>query len=151
VADAERVRESATREIFVMPFSLSRLFQSKGAKKDGLTQPQREAVADLLHYCMYADNHIALAETKLISEVVDTFAWDPAISFESFEAGSVASARAAKEDSQTRKLFLASIAQRLNTPASRTLALEVCQRLFSTDGVSPNEEATLTRISRLLA
>ncbi|HEX2855649.1 MAG TPA: hypothetical protein VHO24_20610 [Opitutaceae bacterium] len=134
-----------------MAFSISRLFQSKTTVKDGLTQLQREAIADLLHYCMFADNHIALAETKTIADVVGTFAWDPNIAFESFEARSVAEARAAKEDAPQRKAFLDSIKLRLNTPTSRSLALDVCKQLFNVDGVSPDESLLLTRLSRLLA
>src|SRR3954468_11431080 len=109
-----------------MAFSISRLFHQKQSAHDGLTQPQREAVADLLHYCMYADNHIALAETKVISDLVSTFGWEPNVSFETFEVRSIALARAAKEDVASRKTFLESVKQRLNTPASRSVALNAC-------------------------
>jgi hypothetical protein len=133
-----------------MPSSISRLFQAKPDIKDGLTQPQREAVADLLHYCMYADNHIALVETRIIRDVVGTFTWDPNIAFESFEARSIGAARAAKENAEQRKVFLDSINQRLSSPHSRTLALDVCKQLFVADGLNPKESALLTRISQLL-
>ena len=134
-----------------MAFSISRLFHQKHSASDGLTQPQREAVADLLHYCMYADNHIALAETKMISDVVSTFGWEPNISFESFEARSIGAARAAKEDVAARKTFLDSIKQRLNTPGSRDMALSSCKKLFNSDGVSPKETALLAEITRLIS
>ena len=134
-----------------MAFSISRLFHQKQAAHDGLTQPQREAVADLLHYCMYADNHIALAETKVITDLVSTFGWEPNVSFETFEARSIALARAAKEDVASRKTFLESVKQRLNTPASRSVALNACKKLFNADGLSPKESALLAEISRLLS
>jgi hypothetical protein len=133
-----------------MSLSVAPFFQPKTAVKDGLTQPQREAIADLLHYCMYADNHIALAEAAVITDVVSTFAWDPNISFESFEARSIAAARAAKESPDGRKTFLDAINQRLTTARSRTLALEVCKKLFVADGMNEKDAALLARISQLL-
>jgi hypothetical protein len=41
-----------------MPTLIRKLFQKSEAPKDGLTQPQREAIVDLLNYCMYVDNLI---------------------------------------------------------------------------------------------
>ena len=134
-----------------MAFSISRLFHQKHSASDGLTQPQREAVADLLHYCMYADNHIALAETKVISDLVGTLGWEPNTSFETFEVRSIAAARAAKEDIAARKTFLDSIKRRLNSPASRDMALNSCKKLFNADGVSPKETALLAEITRLIS
>jgi hypothetical protein len=39
-----------------MPSLIEKLFNKSEAPKDGLTQPRREAIVDLLNYCMYADN-----------------------------------------------------------------------------------------------
>jgi hypothetical protein len=50
-----------------MPSLIRKLFHKSEAPKDGLTQPQREAIVDLLNYCMYADNLIFLAEDRLIT------------------------------------------------------------------------------------
>lgn len=134
-----------------MPFSISNLFTTKAAKGDGLFQPQREAIADLLNYCMYADNHIALAESKAIENVAGLFTWDPQISFESFEAGSIGAARQAKDDPAHREAFLNSVRERLNTPHSRSLALKVCKQLFVADGIQTDKEsALLAHISDLL-
>jgi hypothetical protein len=47
------------------------------APKDGLTQPQREAIVELLTYCMYADNLVMLSEDRLISDRVAKSNWDP--------------------------------------------------------------------------
>jgi hypothetical protein len=134
-----------------MSFSVAPFFQTKTTVKDGLTQPQREAIADLLHFCMYADNHIALAETKVISDVVSTFAWDKNISFESFEARSIAAVRAAKETAETRQMFLDSIKERLTNSRSRGLALDACKKLFIADGMNEKDAALLSKLSALLA
>jgi hypothetical protein len=133
-----------------MSYSVAPFFQTKTVVKDGLTQPQREAIADLLHFCMYADNHIALAETQVINDVVGTFAWDKNISFESFEVRSIAAARAAKETPDARQMFLDSIKERLPTSRSRGLALDACKKLFVADGMNEKDAALLSRISSLL-
>lgn len=135
-----------------MSFSFSRLFNQKSATKDGLTQPQREAIVDLLHYCLYADNHIALAETEVLDKIVSTLTWDPKTSFASYEGRSVATARAAKEDAGSREEFLASIRARLDEPEARKLAFDLCKQLFVADGVqSDKETVVLARIQQLLS
>ena len=60
-----------------MPSLIRKLFRKSEAPNDGLTQPQREAIVDLLNYCMYADNLIFLAEDRLITDTVAKFNWDP--------------------------------------------------------------------------
>ena len=60
-----------------MPSLLRKLFHKTEAPNDGLTQPQREAIVDLLNYCMYADNLVMLAEDRLIADTVAKFNWDP--------------------------------------------------------------------------
>ena len=41
---------------------IKKLFHKSEASKDGLNQPQREAIVDLLNYCMYADNFVFLVD-----------------------------------------------------------------------------------------
>jgi len=135
-----------------MSFSFSRFFNVKSATNDGLTQPQREAIADLLHYCLYADNNIALAETAVIDAAVSSLTWDPNYSFSVYESRSVALARQTKEDPAAREEFLQSIRQRLDKPAVRTLAFDLCKQVFVADGAQSDQETiVLARIQQLLA
>ena len=121
-------------------------------KKDGLSQPQREAIVDLLNYCMYADNFVALAEDKFIADTVSKFNWDAKISFDYIEARSIGNARRAKEDEEFRAEFLASIKERLATPAAKKQALDLCQKLFLADGTRTDKEDTmLLALRKLLA
>ena len=80
-----------------MPSLIRKLFHKSEAPKDGLAQPQREAIVDLLNYCMYADNLIFLAEDRLIADTVAKFNWDPKVPFDQFDARSVSNARNASE------------------------------------------------------
>jgi uncharacterized tellurite resistance protein B-like protein len=120
---------------------LKKLFHRSEAPNDGLTQPQREAIVDLLNYCMYADNLVMLAEDRLIADVAAKFNWDPrAVPFDQFDARSVGNARNARESKVYRDKFLGSIKERLDTPAVRMKALDLCQELFLADGAQSEEE-----------
>ena len=123
-----------------MPSLIRKLFHKSEAPKDGLTQPQREAIVDLLNYCMYADNLVFLAEDRLIADTVAKFNWDPKVPFEQFDARSINNARNASESQVYRDQFLASIRDRLDTAAVKAQALDLCQELFLADGAQSYEE-----------
>ena len=123
-----------------MPSLIKKLFHKSEAPKDGLTQPQREAIVDLLNYCMYADNLVFLAEDRLITDTVAKFNWDPKVPFDQFDARSVSNARNASESQVYRDQFLASIRDRLGTAAVKGKALDLCQELFVSDGSRSDEE-----------
>jgi hypothetical protein len=124
-----------------MPSLIRKLFHNKSeAPKDGLTQSQREAIVDLLNYCMYADNFVFLAENRFITDTVAKFDWDPKVPFDQFTVRSIANARNATESQVYRDQFLGSIRDRLDTAAVKGQALDLCQELFVTDGSRSDEE-----------
>ena len=123
-----------------MPGLLRKLFGKSEESKDGLTQPQREAIVDLLNYCMYADNLVMLAEDRLIADVIKKFNWESKTPIDQFEVRSVGNARNARESQVYRDKFLGSIKDRLDTPAVRMKALDLCQELFLADGAQSSEE-----------
>jgi hypothetical protein len=135
-----------------MPSLIRKLIHKSEAPKDGLTQPQREAMVDLLNYCMYADNLVMLAEDRLIKDTVAKFKWDPkAVPFDQFDARSVGNARNARESQVHRDQFLASINDRLGTAAVKGQALNLCQELFLADGArSDEEDAVFQNLKKLL-
>ncbi|HEY0944631.1 MAG TPA: hypothetical protein VGD81_05165 [Opitutaceae bacterium] len=126
-----------------MPIHLPRLFRHRETARDGLTQPQREAIADLLYFCEFADNHIALAEDQVVDETIASLSWDPNISVESYEALSLGKVREAKADPSAADEFFVSVRSRLNSPAARELALSVCKKLFLADGAETEKETQL--------
>ena len=134
-----------------MPSLIRKLFHKSEAPKDGLTQPQREAIVDLLNYCMYADNLVFLAEDRLIADTVAKFNWDSKVPFDQFDARSIGNARNARESQVYRDHFLTSIRDRLGTAAVKGRALDLCQELFIADGArSDEEDAVFQNLSQLL-
>jgi hypothetical protein len=134
-----------------MPSLIRKLFHKSEAPNDGLTQPQREAIVDLLNYCMYADDLVFLAEDRVITDTAAKFNWDSKLSFDQFEVRSVSNARNARESQVYRDQFLASINDRLGTAAVKAQALDLCQELFLADGArSDEEDAVLQNLKQLL-
>jgi len=127
------------------------LFRKSESPKTQLPQSEREAIVDLLHFCLYADSHIALKEGEFIADVIDVIGWETQSSFGSYEARSIASARAAKESPPTRQGFLAFAAERLKSAEARALALKLCQQLFAIDGTEIREASLLAEIRASLA
>ena len=133
-----------------MPSLIRKLFHKSEAPKDGLTQPQREAIVDLLNYCMYADNLVFLAEDRVIADTVAKFSWDSKVPFDQFDVRSIDNARNASENPGYRDRFLTSIRDRLGTAAVKGQALELCQELFVADGSrSDEEDAVLQNLTKL--
>jgi hypothetical protein len=135
-----------------MPHSIKNLFETTGSPKDdGLSQPQREAIVDLLHYCMYADNLVALKEDQFINTVAATLSWDDKISFETYEGISIGNARRAKEQPAYRAEFLNSVATRLGSQAVRQLAFDLVKQLFNADAnLAESESQQLPGLRRAL-
>jgi hypothetical protein len=125
-----------------MPSLIRKLFHKSEAPahKDGLTQPQREAMVDLLNYCMYADNFVFLAEDRFITDTVAKFTWDSKVPFDQFAVRSIDNARNARENQGYRDRFLTSIRDRLGTAAVKGQALDLCRELFVADGARSDEE-----------
>jgi uncharacterized tellurite resistance protein B-like protein len=134
-----------------MPSLIRKLFRKSEAPKDGLTQPQREAIVDLLNYCMYADNLVFIAEDRLITDTAAKFNWDSTVPFDQFDVRSIDNARNASENPGYREKFLASITDRLGTEAVKKKALDLCQELFLADGArSEEEDVVLQNLKQLL-
>src|SRR5499427_6001894 len=134
-----------------MPSLIRKLFRKSEAPNDGLTQPQREAIVDVLNYCMYADNLVMLAEDRLIADTVAKFNWESKTPFDQFDARSIGNARNARESQVYTDQFLASIKDRLGTAAVKGKALDLCQELFVADGArSDEEDAVLQNLKELL-
>lgn len=122
---------------------LSRLFKSSRAPRDGFTQPQREALIDLLNLGMSADGKFRLSEERILDAEVARLDWQSEVSVAEFAAGSLERAIAARERPETTQALIASINDRLATPALRARALALCRQLFVSDGEFAASELAL--------
>jgi uncharacterized tellurite resistance protein B-like protein len=132
-----------------MPFKS--LFLPAEKQEDGFAQSEREAIVDVLHYCMYADRHIAASEDQMIETLARTLNWDPKISYEYYEAKSTGAVRRALDDKESRAEFMKDLRERLKKPEHRTLALRVADDLMQSDGQKgPAEFMALSELKKAL-
>ena len=128
---------------------LRRLFSSDASPADGLTQHQREAIIDLLNFCMCTDGKVLLDEEITIDDEIQEFCWDPSVDFRTFAAQSLERARAAVATPETRRIALDSISDRLETPGAKEGALVLCHKVFKADGdYAPVERGVFLEIKR---
>jgi hypothetical protein len=122
---------------------LRRLFSTTASPSDGLNQPQREAILDLLNFCMCADEKLLVEEVITIDDEVQALSWDPAVDFWKFAAQSRERASAAVATPEARQAALASISDRLQTAEAKTNAIGLCQKVFHADGDFAQVERTV--------
>lgn len=89
---------------------------------------------DVLHYCMYADKHIATNEDEVIKTAAHKLDWDPKVSYEYYDGQSTALIRAALADSAKRSAFLSGLNSRLGN-TGKLIALQLAERVINADGV----------------
>jgi len=114
------------------------------------TQPEREAIVDLLHLCIYADAHIGIKEGDYVPKVVDAIGWDTKLSFSAYEPRSIASARTASANEASLKDYLQRAAARLASKESRAFAIAKCSALTASDGTHQKEASLIFRIKEAL-
>jgi hypothetical protein len=134
----------------LMPSFLDRLF-GRGAQGDGFTQPQREAIVDLLLIAIYEDGRIAWQEDAMIDRQLDAFVWESGTDPHTYLNAATARVREAITTVTGRDRLLADISSRLDSAAARGKALELLAMVLDTDGRSSDESELLTRVTLMLA
>lgn len=119
------------------------LFSPALSPTDGLSQSQREAIVDLLHYCMCADKELFPCEVDAFQDEIERFNWDPGVDFEPYAARSLEQAHGAVSSDELRQKALSSIASRLATDEAKSQALALCPQIFLADGHFAQEERAI--------
>ncbi len=126
----------------------SKLFSSTPVE-DGYSQAQREALLDLLVFCMCADRRIEFAEQDLLEDQTGRFSWDSVTAVEAFIKQSRKRADQAHLSEESRAAYAADINKRLQTNELRTDAISLSRRMFVVDSDFANvEKGSYSIISR---
>jgi hypothetical protein len=116
-----------------------------------MTQPQREALFDLLTLSLYADNHISLTEEALIESAFIAEGWQSDYPQSLFIEKSFARARGiAEADEEARLAYLAGRAAFFTDATSQAEALGVVTNLLTRDGLTPEENRFLVDLQRVM-
>lgn len=112
-----------------------------------LTQPQREALFDLITLATYADSHLSLKEEALMESALLAEGWDSRYPKSLFLDKSRARAREAVEDEVVLDAYLASRAALFCTSDEQTTALGLIRDVIARDGIVPEEHVFLVRLN----
>lgn len=115
-----------------------------------LTQPQKEALVDLLVVGMYADHLLSLKENDTLQAVIAKLEWTPLLSPEIFLEQSFARARTAQEEPAQLSAYLYQKTAHFDTPETKQAALQELTDFLQTDGLDPGEAPFLTQVQTLL-
>lgn len=126
------------------------LFNRNAAKKDGLTQAEREATVDLLTLGVYADNHLSVAEDEVFESITTKMNWESERDISYYIYTATERARQARGDTGAVEEFLKYVAERLESTTAKTQALDLLDRLFSADGSNKKETHFYKTVERIL-
>lgn len=104
-----------------------------------MTQPQREALFDLLSLSMYADAHISLVEEDLVQSAFVAKGWKSEYPKSLFIEESFARAREIADSDDTIVDYLTERAAAFTTKTAQAEALTILKEILERDGMTPDE------------
>jgi hypothetical protein len=104
-----------------------------------MTQPQREALFDLLALAIYADAHVSLAESDLVKQTFVTRGWKSSFPKNLFIEESFARAREAADSDDAMADYLMEKAAAFTTAASQKEACAAVKKILESDGETAEE------------
>jgi hypothetical protein len=113
-----------------------------------MTQPQREALIDLLHLALLADSHVSLKEDDSLASAIDQIGWDSPRPREIHILNSFSKARRASESEEAGATFITTRAALFDTAESQAEAISALKALLGSDGISVEESAFIDRLTK---
>lgn len=108
-----------------------------------LTQPQREAIFDLLLLGMYADANLKANEDDHLYETMAELGWESYQEPDEYADTATARVRGAVEDEEATADFVDALSTRLRDPEARQLALTLFRRMINADDEVAAAESAL--------
>jgi hypothetical protein len=115
-----------------------------------MTQPQREAVLDLVILALFADSHLSLKEDARLQEALDKIGWESVKPREIFFCNSMNRARKASDSDATTDEYIAARVKDLNV-WSKAETISLLESLLASDGVTAVESEFLFRVKSAMA
>lgn len=112
-------------------------------------QKQREALAELLVWTMYADGHLALDEKDLLEEELSKVKWESDTPLRAFLLQAATKVRNAMASEDATISLLGEIAKRIDDDQARADALAAAERLAGADeSMAVTEKSFIERVRR---
>lgn len=126
-------------QIKIGTFSASTNIPPSGEIHSNMTQPQREALFDLLSLSIYADAHVSLAEEDLLKQTFVKKGWKSDYPKDLFIEESFARAREASESDEAVFDYLNERAAVFTTKSAQKEACDVLNAILESDGMEAEE------------
>src|SRR2546426_4414219 len=115
-----------------------------------LSEPQRQALLDLLVLGMYSDDNLTMAEDAVVQSLLDTFQFDSDYSRNRYLDASIARVREKTQTTDSERAYAVSLAQNFDSPEDQRTVYETLERLLaSDDGVSAKESRLLSVVKEV--
>lgn len=109
-----------------------------------MTQPQREALLELLVLSIFIDSHLSLAEEETLQARIAGLGWESEKPRDIHFLTAMHRARGASESPEKTEAFLAAKTSAFTTNDCRLAALEAIRSVLASDGHDESESAFLT-------
>jgi hypothetical protein len=110
-----------------------------------MTQPQLEALVDLLVYASVTDGRFTLLESDVLEKTLEEMAWKSNIGLSGFVNASHARVNAAKTP-EAKRAYLQKLCAMFTTKAQQKAAFGEVEKLLWCDGVKPAESDFLLQL-----
>ncbi len=111
------------------------------------SQPQREALIDLLILSIFVDAHLSLAEDHALHSAIDSLGWASEHPREIFVLNSFSRGRRASESDDTMAQYVSTRAEVFPEPARRAEALTQIRTVLESDGLAEQETSFLRHVT----
>ncbi|MGJ8653667.1 MAG: hypothetical protein ACSHX8_10375 [Opitutaceae bacterium] len=111
-----------------------------------VTQPEREAIIDLLLLGIYIDGHLSLAETSEFDNAADSLGWDSSTGPSIYISNATDRVRNARTSEDAVAELISFVGQRLTSAGSKERALVLLNRLLTADGKTEKEKAFFEQV-----
>ncbi len=116
-----------------------------------VTQPQREALLDLVIFSIFTDAHLSIKEDEALQSALETIGWDAVKPREIFICNSMNRARKATDSDAAGAEYIKTRAAAFTDAASQSTAVELLQKVFAADGTAASETEFLARVKQCFA
>lgn len=116
-----------------------------------MTQPEREAILDLLVLSLFVDAHISLTEEDTLKARIQGLGWESEKPREIHFLNAISKARAATETPEKLETFIAEKVSGISAASSRETALDAIHSVLASDGRGEDESQFLALVRKHLA
>ncbi len=125
---------------------LTRVLAHEPMNSEAWSQPQREALMDLVLLGMYVDGKVSTQEIELLGKSIDHLTDETGMDWDAYAADALKKMYSFDGKPEERHLFVQRIGERLGDEEKRRLALQELNTMLEIDGRVPVEKTFLEEV-----